>query len=167
MRISFEHQPPVLLDAPGGVVLGRAPQTRDGRTPVPVVGPRGLVSRTHALVDVEERGRITVTDVGSRNGTGPVGSRTPFRAASRRRWPPGPGSGWPTSSARSSSPDAVSGRRSQAGPMPLHAPSGRATTPPAPARTRMRPGDAVATVGRVRPRLDSQPPPREEHRCAD
>ncbi|RCK69934.1 FHA domain-containing protein [Desertihabitans brevis] len=89
MRISFEHQPPVLLDAPGGVVLGRAPQTRDGRTPVPVVSPRGLVSRTHALLDVDARGRITVTDVGSRNGTGPVGSRTPFPSGQPHEVAPG------------------------------------------------------------------------------
>ena len=40
-----------------------------GRRPIQVRSPQRMLSRTHVLVDVDEHGRILVTDHGSGNGT--------------------------------------------------------------------------------------------------
>ena len=49
-------------------MLGRNPVAIDDRTPVHVVSPSGELSRTHALIDVDDAGRIVVTDHNSGNG---------------------------------------------------------------------------------------------------
>ena len=50
-------------------VLGRNPDAIDGHSPVTISSPSREVSRTHALVDVDDDGRLIVTDHGSSNGT--------------------------------------------------------------------------------------------------
>ncbi len=50
-------------------VLGRNPDAIDGHAPVKLPSPSREVSRTHALVDVDDAGRLIVTDHGSSNGT--------------------------------------------------------------------------------------------------
>jgi hypothetical protein len=65
----------VLLDngetitTPAPAVLGRNPDAIDGHTPVKLPSPGREVSRTHVLVDVDDAGRLIVTDHGSGNGT--------------------------------------------------------------------------------------------------
>ncbi|NYF30410.1 FHA domain-containing protein, partial [Microbacterium sp. JAI119] len=54
---------------PAPAVLGRNPDAIDGHTPVKLPSPGREVSRTHALVDVDDAGRLIVTDHGSSNGT--------------------------------------------------------------------------------------------------
>jgi len=50
-------------------VLGRNPDAIYGHAPVKLPSPSREVSRTHALVDVDDDGRLIVTDHGSSNGT--------------------------------------------------------------------------------------------------
>lgn len=49
--------------------LGRNPDAIDGHTPVSIPSPGREVSRTHVLVDVDDDGKLIVTDHGSSNGT--------------------------------------------------------------------------------------------------
>lgn len=57
------------ITTPAPAVLGRHPDAIDGHTPVQLPSPGREVSRTHALVDVDDAGRLIVTDHGSSNGT--------------------------------------------------------------------------------------------------
>lgn len=57
------------ITTPAPAVLGRNPDAIDGHTPVNLPSPGREVSRTHALVDVDDAGRLIVTDHGSSNGT--------------------------------------------------------------------------------------------------
>lgn len=66
LRLTFNTQGPV--DVAQNAAIGRNPAPVDGRLPVPVQSPERMVSRTHALVDVDEAGRIIVTDYHSGNG---------------------------------------------------------------------------------------------------
>ena len=66
VRITFSSQPAVVVTA--DVALGRNPEAVAGRQAVRVASPGRMLSRTHALVDVDETGRIIVTDHHSGNG---------------------------------------------------------------------------------------------------
>ena len=66
LRLSFTTQGPV--DASGSVVLGRQPAAVGDRKPIAVESPERMLSRTHALVDIDDEGRIVVTDYHSGNG---------------------------------------------------------------------------------------------------
>ena len=66
LRLSFDAQRSVELDE--NAAIGRNPSPIDGRRPVPVQSPELMVSRTHALIDVDDAGRIIVTDYNSANG---------------------------------------------------------------------------------------------------
>lgn len=67
LRLSFTTQHSVAVTE--NVALGRDPQPIGGRRTVAVMTPGRELSRTHALVDVDDDGRITVTDNSSTNGT--------------------------------------------------------------------------------------------------
>ena len=67
LRLTFSSQSPV--DVAENVALGRNPEAVGGRRPIQVRSPQRMLSRTHVLVDVDEHGRILVTDHGSGNGT--------------------------------------------------------------------------------------------------
>ncbi|MDZ8202753.1 FHA domain-containing protein [Microbacterium sp. SSW1-59] len=56
------------IDAGPHVVIGRNPESVDGREALTVVTPDRMLSRTHATIDVDETGRIVVTDLHSANG---------------------------------------------------------------------------------------------------
>ena len=75
LRLSFNTQRSVDVDE--NAAIGRNPSPVDGRLPVPVLSPERMVSRTHALVDVDDAGRIAVTDHHSGNGIETV---RPFHA---------------------------------------------------------------------------------------
>lgn len=66
LRLRFSTQRSV--DTAENVAIGRQPAAVNGRAPVPVRSPEGLLSRTHALLDVDEEGRIVLTDNHSANG---------------------------------------------------------------------------------------------------
>jgi pSer/pThr/pTyr-binding forkhead associated (FHA) protein len=51
-----------------GVAIGRTPKPVDGREPLTVESPGRMLSRTHATIDVDDAGRIVVTDLHSGNG---------------------------------------------------------------------------------------------------
>lgn len=57
------------ITTPAPAVLGRNPDAIDGHSPVKLPSPGREVSRTHVLVDVDDDGRLIVTDHGSSNGT--------------------------------------------------------------------------------------------------
>lgn len=82
VRLEFSTQAPVTVT--GRIALGRNPTPVDGRAPVSVASPSMRVSKTHAFVDVDPTGRITVTDCRSTNGTRVLGETplllTPGRA---------------------------------------------------------------------------------------
>lgn len=67
LRLTFADQAPITVQ--GSVSLGRNPAAVRDRTPVRVVSASMTVSKTHAFVDVDDRGTITVTDSRSANGT--------------------------------------------------------------------------------------------------
>ncbi len=67
LRLTFSTQPSV--DVTEGVALGRNPEPVGGRRPIPVTSPDRMLSRTHVLIDVDDTGRIVVTDQHSGNGT--------------------------------------------------------------------------------------------------
>lgn len=67
LRLTFSTQQP--LEISENVALGRNPDPVGGRRPVQVVSHERLLSRTHALIDIDEHGRIVVTDQHSGNGT--------------------------------------------------------------------------------------------------
>ncbi|GEL98887.1 FHA domain-containing protein [Cellulomonas terrae] len=67
LHLTFSAQPSVT--APDGVSLGRDPAAADGRHPIRVASPGMQVSKTHAFVDVDDHGRVFVTDCRSTNGT--------------------------------------------------------------------------------------------------
>lgn len=67
LQLTFNGQPAVVVV--GHAAIGRDPEPVNGRTPVRVQSPQQLVSRTHLFVDLDEEGRIVVTDNGSGNGT--------------------------------------------------------------------------------------------------
>lgn len=56
------------VDAGPHVVIGRSPEPVDGREALTVVTPGRMLSRTHATIDVDDAGRIVVTDLDSANG---------------------------------------------------------------------------------------------------
>lgn len=56
------------IDAGPHVVIGRKPEPVDGRETLTVVTPGRMLSRTHATIDVDDAGRIVVTDLDSANG---------------------------------------------------------------------------------------------------
>ncbi len=66
LRLSFTTQEPV--DTSESVVLGRHPIAVGDRKPIAVESPERMLSRTHALIDVDDEGRIVVTDYHSGNG---------------------------------------------------------------------------------------------------
>ena len=65
--LRFSTQPDVQVTE--GVALGRNPEPVGGRRPIPVASPDRMLSRTHVLIDVDDEGRIVVTDHHSGNGT--------------------------------------------------------------------------------------------------
>ncbi|PPF72626.1 FHA domain-containing protein [Pseudoclavibacter sp. Z016] len=67
LELTLNGQIPVVVD--GRAAIGRDPEAVDGRTPIRVTSPRQLVSRTHLFVDLDDGGRIVVTDNASGNGT--------------------------------------------------------------------------------------------------
>ncbi len=67
LRLKFSTQPDV--EVTEGVALGRNPEPIGGRRPIQVASPERLLSRTHVLIDVDDAGRIVVTDQHSGNGT--------------------------------------------------------------------------------------------------
>lgn len=67
LHLAFSTQPAVTVA--GGVALGRNPAPIGGRRPIRVASPKRMLSRTHALIDVDDGGRIVVTDHHSGNGT--------------------------------------------------------------------------------------------------
>ncbi|GEK22896.1 FHA domain-containing protein [Cellulomonas xylanilytica] len=67
LHLTFSTQASVT--APDGVSLGRDPAPADGRHPVRVASPGMQVSKTHAFIDVDDHGRLFVTDCRSTNGT--------------------------------------------------------------------------------------------------
>lgn len=71
------------------VVLGRQPAPRPGCDLVVIPSPLRELSRSHALVDVDERGHLTVVDLGSANGTRVDGQTIP--AGERHTIAPGAG----------------------------------------------------------------------------
>lgn len=76
VRLTFSDQEPVTITT--GAALGRHPEPVDGRQPIKVVSPRRMLSRTHALVDIDEHGQIVVTDHHSGNGI-EAQTEPPFR----------------------------------------------------------------------------------------
>lgn len=66
-RLSVEDG--VTVTFTGSAALGRNPAAAPGRTPVVLDSPGMLVSKTHAVVEVDAHGALTVTDAGSTNGT--------------------------------------------------------------------------------------------------
>lgn len=68
LHLTFSTQPPVQVTE-GGVALGRNPDPIGGRRPIQVASPDRMLSRTHVLIDVDDAGRIVVTDQHSGNGT--------------------------------------------------------------------------------------------------
>jgi hypothetical protein len=66
LRLTFSTQE--AIEVTENVALGRQPEPIDGRRPVQVSSPERMLSRTHALVDVDDAGRIVVTDYHSGNG---------------------------------------------------------------------------------------------------
>lgn len=66
LRLSFNTQRSVDVDQ--NAAIGRNPSPIDGRQTVSVLSPERRVSRTHALVDVDDAGHIVVTDHHSGNG---------------------------------------------------------------------------------------------------
>ena len=78
LQLTFSTQPPIEVSE--GVALGRDPDSIGGRRPIQVVSPERMLSRTHVLIDVDDRGRIVVTDQHSGNGT-EVQTRPPTRLA--------------------------------------------------------------------------------------
>ena len=66
LHLTFNTQRSV--DAGPHVVIGRNPEPVDGREALTVVTPGRMLSRTHATIDVDDAGRIVVTDLDSANG---------------------------------------------------------------------------------------------------
>jgi len=66
LRLHFNTQETV--DVTGNATIGRNPSSIDGRHPVSVASPGRMLSRTHALLDLDEAGHIVVTDHHSGNG---------------------------------------------------------------------------------------------------
>lgn len=66
LHLAFNTQRSV--DAGPHVVIGRNPEPVDGRDALTVVTPGRMLSRTHATIDVDDEGRIVVTDLDSANG---------------------------------------------------------------------------------------------------
>lgn len=67
LHLTFSTQPPI--EATENVALGRNPEPIGGRRPIQVASPDRMLSRTHVLIDVDDAGRIVVTDHHSGNGT--------------------------------------------------------------------------------------------------
>lgn len=66
LHLAFNTQRSV--DAGPHVVVGRNPEPVDGREALTIVTPGRMLSRTHATIDVDDAGRIVVTDLDSANG---------------------------------------------------------------------------------------------------
>lgn len=67
LRLTFPPETPIVVGR--AAVIGRKPDPVGGRQAVSVESPRRMLSRTHLLVDLDEQGRILVTDHHSGNGT--------------------------------------------------------------------------------------------------
>ncbi|MBO9553821.1 FHA domain-containing protein [Cellulomonas sp.] len=67
LRLTFPPQTPIVVGR--AAVIGRKPDAVGGRQAVSVESPRRMLSRTHLLVDLDDQGRILVTDHHSGNGT--------------------------------------------------------------------------------------------------
>lgn len=80
LRLAFNTQRSI--EAGAHVVIGRNPEPVDGREAFTVVTPGRMLSRTHAAIDVDDAGRIVVTDLKSSNGI-------ELQSASPRRLTPG------------------------------------------------------------------------------
>jgi len=66
LHLTFNTQHAV--DVAAGIAIGRTPKPIDGREPLTVESPGRMLSRTHATIDVDDAGRIVVTDLDSGNG---------------------------------------------------------------------------------------------------
>ena len=66
LHLVFTSREPITAD--GGVTIGRQPTAEGGRRPIPVPSPGRMLSRTHAAIDLDEDGRIIVTDLHAGNG---------------------------------------------------------------------------------------------------
>ena len=67
LHLRFSTQPDI--ETTENVALGRNPEPVGGRRTIKVTSPERMLSRTHVLIDVDDRGRIIVTDQHSGNGT--------------------------------------------------------------------------------------------------
>jgi hypothetical protein len=67
LRLTFNTQPDTVITT--RAAIGRSPDLSDGRDAIQVLSPERMLSRTHALVDIDEAGRIVLTDNHSGNGT--------------------------------------------------------------------------------------------------
>ncbi len=66
LRLTFNTQRSIT--AGPHVIIGRNPEPVDGHEALTVVTPGWMLSRTHATIDVDDAGRIVVTDLNSANG---------------------------------------------------------------------------------------------------
>ena len=66
LRLTINSQTPV--EVRENIALGRRPEPIEGRRVLAIDNPSRQLSRTHALIDVDEHGRILVTDHDSANG---------------------------------------------------------------------------------------------------
>lgn len=66
LHLTFSSQAPI--DITENIAIGRNPEPVGGRRPVQVVSHERMLSRTHALIDVDAADRIVVTDNHSGNG---------------------------------------------------------------------------------------------------
>lgn len=66
LHLAFTTQPSVT--APGSVVVGREPIAKDGQHALTVVSPGRQLSRTHAAIEIDQDGRVIVTDLNAPNG---------------------------------------------------------------------------------------------------
>jgi pSer/pThr/pTyr-binding forkhead associated (FHA) protein len=66
LRLTFNSQP--AIEVSENVAIGRNPSSVGGRRPIRVTSAERMLSRTHALIDADEEGRILITDYGSGNG---------------------------------------------------------------------------------------------------
>lgn len=71
VRLTFSTQPEVVVTA--RAAIGRNPDVAATTTAVRVVSPGRMLSRTHAFIEVDEAGRILLTDNHSGNGIALIG----------------------------------------------------------------------------------------------
>ena len=78
LRLTFDSQD--AIEVSGGAAIGRRPVSVGGRQAVAVKSPNRELSKTHALVDVNDDGDILITDNDSSNGIRIEGRTPPYLA---------------------------------------------------------------------------------------